>query len=362
MKCLTPKRASFSDLTRFHSDKYIKFLRSCNTQTAQFQKKVGKSFGIGYDSPIFDGLYEFCQISAGASISAAQALNDGSADIAINWAGGLHHARRNEASGFCYVADCVLAILNLLDHFARIMYIDIDIHHGDGVEEAFYSTDRVLTVSFHKFGNFFPGTGNIRDIGCGTGKYYSVNVPLLDGIDDIQYFNIFKPIVDRLVEWYHPSAIVMQCGADSLTGDRLGFFNLSIKGHSKCVEHVKNFGLPLLITGGGGYTVRNCSACWTYETAVLLDFDPAEIFPNERIPESPYMSYFSPDYSFSPLSIEVPDQNSPESLSKTVETVFENIRHLPCAPSLQLSLQSGQILLEESEDDLIEDRLLSLYF
>jgi acetoin utilization deacetylase AcuC-like enzyme len=89
-------------------------------------------------------------------------LNHGLCDIAINWAGGLHHAKKAEASGFCYVNDIVLAILELLKYHARVLYIDIDIHHGDGVEEAFYTTDRVMTVSFHKFGDFFPGTGDLK--------------------------------------------------------------------------------------------------------------------------------------------------------------------------------------------------------
>lgn len=102
----------------------------------------------------------------GASIDGAVKLNQGACDIAINWSGGLHHAKKSEASGFCYINDIVLAILELLKYHPRVLYIDIDIHHGDGVEEAFYLTDRVMTVSFHKYGDFFPGTGNIADVGA----------------------------------------------------------------------------------------------------------------------------------------------------------------------------------------------------
>lgn len=136
---------------------------------------------------MFDGLYEFCQLSSGGSVAAAVKLNKQAADIAVNWAGGLHHAKKSEASGFCYVNDIVLAILELLKYHQRVLYIDIDIHHGDGVEEAFYTTDRVMTVSFHKYGEYFPGTGDLRDIGAGRGKYYSLNFPLRDGIDDHCY-------------------------------------------------------------------------------------------------------------------------------------------------------------------------------
>jgi histone deacetylase 1/2 len=97
------------------------------------------------------------------SSGGAVRLNEKSSDVVINWAGGLHHAKKSEASGFCYVNDCVLAILELLKQHQRVLYIDIDIHHGDGVEEAFYTTNRVMTASFHKFGEYFPGTGDVND-------------------------------------------------------------------------------------------------------------------------------------------------------------------------------------------------------
>lgn len=143
-------------------------------------------------------------------------------------------------------------------------------HHGDGVEEAFYTTDRVLTVSFHKYGEFFPGTGEVRDIGVGSGKNYAVNVPLRDGIDDESYLNLFKPIINCAVERFRPGAIVLQCGSDSLSGDRLGGFNLSLIGHASCVQFVKSLDLPLLVLGGGGYTIKNVSKSWALETGVLV--------------------------------------------------------------------------------------------
>ena len=142
---------------------------------------------VGEDNPAFEGVFEFCSISAGGSIGksvihycyptsnllflgAAQRIASGAADIAINWAGGLHHAKKREASGFCYINDIVLGILELLRTYPRVLYIDIDCHHGDGVEEAFYTTDRVMTCSFHKFGEYFPGTGTQEDKGKGKGK------------------------------------------------------------------------------------------------------------------------------------------------------------------------------------------------
>jgi histone deacetylase 1/2 len=176
---------------------------------------------------------------------------------------------------FCLTSDAsdiVLAIVELLKVHARVLYIDIDVHHGDGVEEAFYTTDRVMTFSLHKYGDFFPGTGHISDAGAKEGEGYSVNAPLHSGITDEAYFvDLFQPLMAKIMEVFQPGAIVLQCGADSLTGDRLGCFNLTLKGHARCVEYVKSFGVPLLVLGGGGYTIRNVARCWAYETAVLLD-------------------------------------------------------------------------------------------
>lgn len=182
------------------------------------------------DCPVFDGLYDFCRLSSGSSIEGARKLNAEQTEIAINWSGGLHHAKRFEASGFCYVNDIVLACLELLRYHARVLYIDIDVHHGDGVQEAFYLSNRVMTVSFHRYdGEFFPGTGAIEEIGTHDGKYYSVNIPLHEFIDDDSYIYLFKKVMKPVIDCFQPKAIVLQCGADSLASDRLGSFNLSIK-------------------------------------------------------------------------------------------------------------------------------------
>ena len=157
-------------------------------------------------------------------------------------------------------------------------------HHGDGVEEAFYTTDRVMTVSFHKYGEYFPGTGELRDIGVGQGKNYSVNFPLRDGIDDKSYKAIFEPVIKNVMDYYRPEAIVLQCGGDSLSGDRLGCFNLSMAGHANCVNYVKSFNLPVLVLGGGGYTMRNVSRTWAYETGLLVG--------QKMGPELPFNDYY----------------------------------------------------------------------
>ena len=115
---------------------------------------------------------------------------------------------------------------------ARVLYVDIDIHHGDGVEEAFYTTNRVMTLSFHQAAGFFPRTGHVDDLGAKAGRGYSLNFPLLAGMDDASYESIFKPVIAKVMEHYQPSVVVMCCGTDSLSGDRVGCWNLSIRGHA----------------------------------------------------------------------------------------------------------------------------------
>ncbi|KAI3647439.1 hypothetical protein MP228_007660 [Amoeboaphelidium protococcarum] len=342
---IRPRKATVKEMTRFHSDEYIDFLYRVTPETQNQFVKDQHKYNVGEDCPVFDGIFEFSSISAGGSIQGAQRLNRGDCDVAINWAGGLHHAKRNEASGFCYVNDIVLAILELLKYHQRVLYIDIDIHHGDGVEEAFYTTDRVMTASFHKFGEYFPGTGDLRDIGHGRGKNYSVNFPLRDGIDDQSYKSIFEPVIQAIMDWYRPTAIVLQCGADSLAGDRLGCFNLSMKGHSQCVEFVKKFGVPVMLLGGGGYTIRNVSRVWAYETGLAIDTK----LPQE-LPYNDYFEYFGPDFVLDVPSNNMDNLNTREYLEKTKNIILENLRHIPHAPSVQL-----QPLVADSYNDALEE-------
>ncbi|GAA0142045.1 histone modifying enzyme [Lithospermum erythrorhizon] len=346
MTVLKPNPARDKDLCRFHADDYIHFLRSVTPETLQEQMKHLKRFNVGEDCPVFDGLYSFCQTYAGGSVGGAVKLNHGHCDIAINWAGGLHHAKKCEASGFCYVNDIVLAILELLKVHERVLYVDIDIHHGDGVEEAFYLTDRVMTVSFHKFGDYFPGTGDIGDIGFSKGKYYSLNVPLDDGIDDESYMALFKPVMRKVMEVYKPGAVVLQCGADSLSGDRLGCFNLSIKGHAECVKYMRSFNVPLLLLGGGGYTIRNVARCWCYETGVALGVEL-----DDKMPQNEYYEYFGPDYTLHVAPSNMENKNSRGELEQIKNVLLKNLSELQHAPSVQFQERPPETELPEADED-----------
>merc|ERR1719445_1756278 len=352
MQIFRPRPACSAELAQFHSEDYVDFLRRAAPGSEAECLEQLQQFNLGDDCPLFDGLYRFCQLYAGGSIEGAVRLNQGLSDVAINWSGGLHHAKKSEASGFCYVNDLVLAILELLKHHQRVLYIDIDIHHGDGVEEAFYTTDRVMTVSFHKYGEYFPGTGDLRDIGAGRGKYYSLNFPLRDGIDDLSYEGLFVPVMSRVMELYQPSAIVLQCGADSLSGDRLGCFNLTLKGHAKCVEFMKKYNLPLMLLGGGGYTIRNVARCWTYETAVALGVEIAN-----ELPYNDYFEYFGPDFKLHISPSNMGNQNTSEYMDKIKTRLFENLRMLPHAPGVQMAdIPADGVAIKEDVDDADPDK------
>ena len=358
MDILRPKRATRDQMTRFHTDEYVDFLHRVTPESVHELTNEGTRYLIGEDCPAFDGLYEFCSISAGGSLAAAARLNSGESDVAINWAGGLHHAKKREASGFCYVNDIVLAILELLRVHLRVLYIDIDIHHGDGVEEAFYTTDRVMTASFHKFGDFFPGTGDVRDVGMKKGKNYCVNVPLRDGIGDVEFGNIFRPVISHIMEWYRPGAVVLQCGADSLAGDKLGCFNLSMRGHADCVAFMQTFDVPLITLGGGGYTVRNVARTWTYETGLLVGQKL-----DEDLPFNDYIQYFGPEYKLEVPQTSMDNLNTREYLDNLRTKIIDNLRQLPSAPGVQMqetprtTLNPADVEVSDGEDSDLDERI-----
>lgn len=224
------------------------------------------------------------------------------------------------------------------------------------MQEAFYNSNRVLTVSFHKYAeHFFPGTGHIDELGSALGQYFSLNVPLQDGIDNESYISLFKSVMEPAIHTFQPSAIVLQCGADSLGCDRLGAFNLSISAHGECVRFIKDFKIPLMVVGGGGYTVKNVARCWTYETAVLLD-KQKDI--SNSLPSTVYDDFFAPDYKLHPpLTGRVENNNTRAGLERIRVGLLERIRFMQGAPSVQLQEVPPSLAswLEQEEEKLAKD-------
>ncbi|RMZ75444.1 hypothetical protein DV737_g5290, partial [Chaetothyriales sp. CBS 132003] len=360
------------ELAAFHKEDYVEFLSVATPDNlytlypelaAHPGGYTSPIFGVGDDCPIFDGLFPFCSLYTGASMDAARKLINHQSDIAINWSGGLHHAKKAEASGFCYVNDIVLATLQLLRYHPRVLYIDIDVHHGDGVEQAFWSTDRVMCVSFHKYDKetFFPGTGPLDSTGPihpdNPGKNYTINVPLHDGIDDDSYGYLFRSVVGPVVQHFQPTAIVLQCGADSLGHDRLGCFNLNIRGHGNCVRYVKSFNLPLMVLGGGGYTPRNVARAWAHETSICIGADKTL---NPEMPaHTPYREAFRREgFNLFPNlgSWRKENMNDKAYIQNIIRHVHEQLRYIKGAPSVKMSYIPDDIVgwRDEVEEELRE--------
>lgn len=254
--------AQRSELEWFHTPAYLDVLATADSGVYQ---RDYAAYGLGPgDNPVFAGLYAWSQLCAGGSLQAARLVESGAVDIAFHIAGGLHHAMSNRACGFCYVNDPVIAIFHLLRRGYRIAYIDIDIHHGDGVQAAFYDTDQVLTISLHEDGRYlFPGTGFVQETGAGKGEGYAVNLPLPPGVDDDIYVEGFTAIVPPLVEAYKPDFVVTQLGVDSFRDDPLADAQLTTRGYMRVLQQIKALAPRWIATGGGGYNLSNVARAWT---------------------------------------------------------------------------------------------------
>lgn len=274
--------AKEEDILSFHTKEYIEALKGMDKD--EYPKNPSQ-FGLGYgDNPIVKGIYEGSLLSGGGSIQAARLIMDGKAKIAFNIAGGLHHAMPDRASGFCYINDPVLAIKELLKKYNKIAYIDIDAHHGDGVQYAFYDTDKVLTISLHEAGTFlFPGTGFSEEIGTGKGRGFSVNLPFYPGTDDETFVWGFNEIVPALIDGYNPDAIVAQLGVDTMSTDPLTHLELTTNGFCEMVKKIRDFNLPLAALGGGGYNVANVARCWTLALGTFAGIELSDTIPEDKI-------------------------------------------------------------------------------
>ncbi|KAH9499073.1 Histone deacetylase 8 [Bulinus truncatus] len=326
---IPPRSANEPEILGFHSSDYLKCLQDISVindcdEVVEHSKSDLEGFGLSYDCPLQKDLFETASLISGASLTAAQQLLDGSADIAINWYGGWHHAKRDAASGFCYLNDIVLCILKLREKFDKVLYVDIDLHHGDGVEEAFSTTCKVMTVSFHKMSpGFFPGSGDVDDIGTGRGKYFTVNVPLMDGIKDKEYFSIFTRVMKQVKEKFAPDAVVMQCGADTLSDDPMVSFNLTHLALAKCVCYILTWNLPTVLLGGGGYNFPNTARCWTFLTALAA----GKKLPVD-IPEHEYLLDYGPSYELTTSPGNKKNCNTDQYLTTIVNKIEKNLSNI----------------------------------
>jgi acetoin utilization protein AcuC len=275
-KRVEPSLASEEDLLLVHTPAYLEAVKAEETDLA---------FGLGIDdNPVFKGMYNAARLLAGGSIDAAKLMIDKDCS-AFNIGGGLHHAMPTQASGFCIFNDIALAICILKRRFERILYIDIDGHHGDGVQNIFYTDPRVLKISMHESGRYiFPGTGFIDEVGEYEGRGYSVNIPMPMYATDEAYRRAFEEIVPRLFEWFKPDVVVGQFGADTHYSDPLTSLNLTLNGYSYLVHRIKELTDRyakgrLLALGGGGYSLIVVPLAWTIVFQTMRGGEVPEFLP-----------------------------------------------------------------------------------
>ncbi|MBW2489980.1 MAG: acetoin utilization protein AcuC [Deltaproteobacteria bacterium] len=272
------QKAEEHDLHRIHSAEYLEILKKANTGRPPSE---AWKYGLGSgDNPVFSGLYDWSLMVTGATLECIRQIRDNKCQIAFNIAGGLHHAMRNRAAGFCYLNDPAVGIAKMIQDGLRVVYLDIDVHHGDGVEAAFYNTDRVLTISLHQHGHtLFPGTGFPDEIGEGPGRGYAVNVPLAPGTGDDLYYHVFMEVVPPLVHAFDPDVLVTQLGVDTLATDPLAALNLTTNGFLKVVQEIKSWNRKWAALGGGGYNIMNVARAWTGAWAVMKGIEVSDDLP-----------------------------------------------------------------------------------
>lgn len=277
VRTLPGRSATTSEILRAHAKDFVEVVQAIDWGTVP--PRHGLEYGLGTpDNPIFHNMHEASAAVCGATIVAAEAVAKGLVDHAFNPAGGLHHARRAEASGFCIYDDPAVAIAHVLNLFPdwRVMYLDIDVHHGDGVQWIFYDDPRVLTVSFHESGRYlYPGTGSEDETGGGDAVGTSANVPLMPMTGDADYLWALYEVVPTLARAFKPDLILTQLGADTHYNDPLANLGLTMHAYPRIAELIhtvadEHCSGRWVATGGGGYQAETVvPRVWTVHFAEM---------------------------------------------------------------------------------------------
>jgi acetoin utilization protein AcuC len=320
VRVVTPSPASDDDLMLFHTNEYVQAVRALSAGDTSVPS-WRYHFGPG-DNPIFNGMFESESLKVGSALIGAALLVKGECDVAFSFSGGLHHAGPDYASGFCVFNDAAVAIHWLLRQGLRVAYVDIDVHHADGVQAAFYDTDRVLTISLHQDGHtLFPGTGFVEETGEGPGMGFAVNVPLPPYTDDDAYLWAFRELVPSLLERFQADVVVTQLGVDTHHEDPLAKLRLTTAGHLALFQGLEALAPRWLALGGGGYNIDLVPRAWTLAFGVMS----GQTFP-DRLPER-YRARYGGQYlrDDRPLSL---DEATRSRVRRSVETVVGRVKRL----------------------------------
>ncbi|PVU93249.1 hypothetical protein BB559_003359 [Furculomyces boomerangus] len=406
--------ADISDLKTYHNSSYIDYLmQRGSSDDKEFEDKedMDEFYGLQYDCYPFDQMTEYVQETCGGTLSAVSELlknressknkhkklrlnvelnqksnNTSNSDsrsefekaysektvVAIHWEGGRHHGHKSNASGFCYINDIVIGILKIqksLEYMPKIMYIDLDLHHGNGVQNAFFYSNNVLSLSIHHFDHetrFFPFSGGEilgNDSESKLAKNgMTLNVPLKKGLNDENFIYIFDEIVVKIVSEFNPEYIVVQCGCDGLAGDPANIWNLTIVSYLHAIRKLLEYTVSndnnlsknspdnqnekirksadnnsdkkrLLVLGGGGYNNTNVARCWTAITLYLTKyFNSGEFMSFEEVvdtlvPDHEFIENYSPYYD---LSIEANHLQKDENTREYLDFVIEKVQSVWC--------------------------------
>lgn len=270
--------ATVPEVLQVHTPEYVKVLQAVNDGRMNVE---ALDYGLGPgDNPVFPGVWDWSLLSVGGTLTGARLIHEGEVDIAFSIAGGLHHAMPNHAGGFCYLNDAAVAIRWLLEQGSRVAYIDIDAHHGDGVQFIFYNSNQVLTASIHQSGRYFyPQTGFEDEIGEGQGLGYAVNVPCLPYSNDEVYVGAFKAVILPIARAFRPDVVVAQLGVDTFHNDPLAQLDCTTNGFCEMVGEIMGLAPKLLALGGGGYEILNVARAWTLAWGMFNGAEPPDELP-----------------------------------------------------------------------------------
>jgi acetoin utilization protein AcuC len=335
---LTPSEpATDADLTTVHSLTYVRMVQQAGRGAARLSRLLDYGLGSG-DNPVFPDMHEACARVVGGVLESCRLVMGGDAAHAMCISGGLHHALRSQASGFCVYNDAGVAIARLKEERPgiRVAYVDTDAHHGDGVQWMFFEDPDVLTVSIHESGRYlFPGTGEVQEKGMGEGKGYSVNVPLLPYTDDYSFISTFEAVVPEALRAFEPDLIISQNGCDAHKLDPLTHLSATTRLYEHVPAAIHDLAHELcdgrwVATGGGGYDIwRVVPRAWSALWAAVSHQELPEEFPGgwlerwgakspvglpRRVRDDPA------DYPAGPRADEISDENR-----RTAEEVLEKV-------------------------------------
>ena len=277
---VAPQHADEEEVAETHSLDYLEALSRIDREGITSQ---ARRYGVGTgDVPFFPEIYGSSLLYTGASAQAAQAIIDGvgGGRVAFNISGGLHHAHYARAAGFCVLNDCAVALRRLRCRFDRVAYVDIDVHHGDGVQELFFDDPSVLTISLHESGRtLFPGTGYTDEIGVGAGEGFAVNLPFAPYTEDETWIKAWRASALPILRAFDPEAIVLQMGTDTHMLDPLAHLCLTAQGWLEAVKDVQALGKPIVAVGGGGYNLTTVTRMWALAVTTLAGIEVPDKVP-----------------------------------------------------------------------------------